>query len=263
METGFLNSAQNRILSTLTLLMVVVALASYAILNFTKIDFVNPMPATISVSGEGEVLAVPDIGQFSFSVTAEGEDASAAQAESGTKINAILAYLRDQGIEEKDIKTQNYNLYPRWRYEERVCPFGSYCPGGERVQDGFEVSQTVTVKVRDTKEAGAIIAGIGERGATNISSLNFTIDDISAVRSEAQAKAIEDAQQKAEVLARQLGVRVVRLVSYYEENGNYYEPYARSVLSLDSADEGGFGGAETPVGEESTKVRVNVTYEVR
>lgn len=262
MEKGFFQSAQMQILGALTLLMVLVTLASYATLNFSKVEFLDPTPASISVTGEGEILAVPDIGQFSFSVMAEAEDVSTAQAESGTKINAILAYLAEQGIEEKDIKTQNYNLFPRWRYEERVCPIGSYCPGGERVQDGFEVSQTISVKVRDTALAGEIIAGVGERGATNISNLNFTIDDIEKVRAEARSKAIEDAQQKAGVLAEQLGVRVVRLASYYEQNGNYYEPFAR-ISNQEMAEDKGFGGADTPVGEESTKVRVNLTYEIQ
>ena len=69
-----------------------------------KVDFINPTPATISVAGEGEVLAVPDIGEFSFSVEASADDVTVAQEESGTKVNAILAYLAEQGIAETDIK---------------------------------------------------------------------------------------------------------------------------------------------------------------
>lgn len=265
MNEGFFNTKQMRLLGGLTLLMALIAMGSYATLNFEKVGFLNPVPATISVSGEGEVFAPADIGQFSFSVNAEGESASEAQEESGTKINDIIAYLKEQGIEDKDIKTQNYNLYPKWRYEERVCAFNSYCPPGERVQDGFEATQSVTVRVRDTKMAGAIVAGVGERGATNISGLNFTIDDVETLREEARALAIEDAKTKAQVLAEQLGVSVVRLASYYENGGGYPEPYyfEAKAMAMDSAEEGGFGGAEMPVGENSTKVTVNVTYEVR
>lgn len=246
------------------MLMVLIALGSYASLNFAKIKHVDPMPATISVAGEGEVLAVTDIGQFSFSVTAEGEDAPSAQEASGEKINAILTYLKEQGIEDKDIKTQNYNMYPKYRYEERICPAGSYCPPGERVPDGFEVTQSIIVKVRKTNQAPSIIAGVGERGATNISGLSFTIDDEEVLRDEARVKAIADAKEKAAALAEQLGVRLVRLASYYEESG-YYEPYAVRTMAFDMAEEAavGFGGAELPMGEESTIVRVNVTFEVR
>lgn len=255
---------QMRFLVGLLMLMGIIALGSYARLNFEEAKFANPMPATISVAGEGEVLAVPDIGRFSFSVTAEAETAAAAQAAMGGKVNTIVGYLREQGIEDKDIKVENYNLYPKWRYEERVCAFGvSYCPPGERVQDGFEVTESVAVKVRDTAKAPDIIGGVGERGATNISNLDFTVDDTNALKAEARQKAIANAQEKAAVLAQQLGVRVVRLASYYEESG-YYEPYARN-MAYDIAEEsmGLGGGAELPVGEDSTTVRVNVTFEVR
>lgn len=258
------DSKQGQVLGLLLIFMTVVALGSYAMLNFEKMDYVDPTIPTISVTGEGEVLAVPDIGRFSFSVTAEGDEASVAQEASGTKINDILAYLREQGVEEKDIKVEYYNLYPKYRYEERVCALGSYCPPGEQVPDGFEVTQQVSVKVRDTKKAPTLITGAGERGATNISSLNFTIDDIEALRDEARAKAITDAQEKATVLAGQLGVRVVKFVSYYEDGGYDMPMYRANAMSVDMAkEESAFGGAELPVGEESTKVRVTVTYEVQ
>jgi hypothetical protein len=260
----FFASSSNRILAALLLLMVIIALGSYASLNFAKLTHVDPTPATISVSGEGEVFAVPDIGQFSFAVQAEGEDAAAAQEASGTVMNDIIAYLGEAGVAEEDIKTTGYNLYPRWTYEERICPVGSYCPPGERVQDGFEVNQHVEVKVRDTDAAGQLIAGVGERGATNISSLQFTVDDDEAVQAEARAEAIADAQEKARELASQLGVRIVGIDGFYEESG-YGMPYAetRMMATMDSADEGGFGGASIPTGEQQTVVRVNVVYQVQ
>jgi len=171
--------------------------------------------------------------------------------------------LTGEGIEEKDIKTQNYNLYPKWRWEERVCPAGSYCPG-EQVQDGFEVSQTVTVKVRETSRSGEIISGVGERGATNISNLSFTVDDTDKLRGEAREMAITDAKEKADKLAEQLGVEIVRITGYYENGGGFYEPYYEArAMNLDAAEEAGFGGAKMPVGEQETMVTVNVTYEVK
>ncbi|MCA9356659.1 SIMPL domain-containing protein [Candidatus Nomurabacteria bacterium] len=263
MEGGFFNTIQMRILGALTLLMVIIALGSYASLNFKQAEFVDPMPATISVTGKGEVLAVPDIGRFSFSVNADGETAKVAKEQSGTKMNDIITYLKAQGIDEKDIKTQNYSLNPKYRYEERVCGFNSYCPPGERVEDGFSVNQTVSVKVRDIDKAGEIISGVGDKGATNIDSLEFTVDDVDAVKAESLAEAIKDAQTKAKVLAGDLGVRVVRLVSYYEETGPVYAQYAESkVMAMDSAG-GEFSGPELPVGEQSVTAQVNVTFEVR
>lgn len=259
---SFFSSGPGRLLGSLLLFMLVLALGSYAQVNFEKVQHLDPDPARITVTGEGEVLAVPDIGKFSFSVTAEAADAQAAQEASGTKVNDILAYLREQGIAETDIKVEYYNLYPRYRWEERVCPAGSYCPPGERVQDGFEVTQSVSVKIRETAKAPGIIAGVGEHGATNISNLSFTVDDTDALRAEARALAITDAQEQAAVLARQLGVRLVRLAGFNEYGDQpMYDTYLRSA-AMETAEGAGFGGAELPVGEESTVVRVNLTYEV-
>lgn len=263
MQNGLFHTGPMRVLVALTLLMVIIALGSYATLNFTQVDFLNPSPAVISVSGEGEVTAVPDIGQFSFSVNAEGEDVVLVQEESGAKINAILAYLAEQGIEDKDVKTQNYNLYPRWRYEERLCEGFGYCPPGKQVQDGFEVNQTVSVKVRDTQTAGTIIAGVGERGATNISGLNFTIDDPEALQAEARALAIADAQEQAVLLAKQLNVRVVRIVNFSEDGRGYYpQPFETKAMAFDMAEESASVTPDLPVGEQTTRAQVSITYQV-
>jgi len=264
MEKGIFNSPQMRILGALVMLMVLIALSSYAALNFEKIKYTNPMPASITVTGKGEVSAVPDIGQFSFTVEANGADASTAQSLSGTKINDIIAYLTEQGIEKKDIKTQDYNLFPKYRYEERFCAGNSYCPPTEPIPDGFTVSQTVTVKVRAIDSAGNIIGGVGDKGATNISGLSFTIDDPEALQAEARALAIKDAQEKAVALANNLNVRVVKLVGYYEDSGMYQPYYMDAKMESMGGDSvSAMPSPELPVGEQDTTIQVNVTYEVK
>lgn len=253
-----------RVLAGLIIFMVFLALASYASLNFERMKHLDNMPATISVTGEGEVLAVPDIGQFTFSVSAKADTAEAAQEQSGTAINEIIAFLTESGVAETDIKTTNYNQYPQYRWEEQICLPGTFCGPGERVADGFEVNQSVQVKVRETDNASSIITGVGERGATNISGLNFVIDDTDTLKDEARAAAIADAKAKASVLAKELNVRIVRLSGYYEEDSHYYEPepYQVRTMSFDAA-ESGFGGAELPMGEDKTTARVTIIYEVR
>lgn len=267
MEGGIIQNKQMKILLSLAVFMAIVMMGSFATLNFEKVGFLNPSPAVITVSGTGEVIAIPDIGQFTFSVMAEGEDASAVQEESGVKINQIITYLKEQGIEDKDIKTSSYNLYPKWNYRERICPVNSYCPPGERYQDGFTVNQSVSVKLRDTNTAGEIIAGVGERGATDISGLDFTIDDIETLQDEARAKAIEDAKSQADVLANQLGVKIVRLVNFSEGSNRGFYPMMETKVAafdMDMVEESmGFGGADIPTGEQATVANVTLTYQVK
>lgn len=217
---------------------------------------------TITISGEGEVFAVPDIATFSVSVQERADEVEPAQSAAAEKSNAIIAYLREQGIEERDIRTTGYDVYPRYEWREESCPIGVRCPGGTQVLLGYEVSQTITVKVRDTEQAGAILSGVGSRGASNVSGLSFTIDDEDALNAEARAQAIEDARDKANELARQLNVRIVRIVGFHED-GAYkaYPAYGRAMEAGDMMVQS--SAPQLPMGENTIYSNVTVTYEIR
>ena len=261
---SFFSKKINQILGSLVLFMLVLALGFYSQYISKKAEYPNMGPATISVAGEGEMTAVPDIGEFSFSVTSKGENANTAQEGSAEKVNAILAFLEENEVEEKDIKTENYNLYPKYRYEQKTCIAGQFCPR-EQVEDGFEVTQTVRVKVRDIDESGTLISGVGDLGATNISSLQFTIDDTDNLKEEARALAIADAKEKAKVLAEDLGVRLVKIVGYHENNRTSY-PQAYGGVMMAKAEEMDMAydeSASLPAGENTIKSVVNITYQVK
>jgi uncharacterized protein len=259
----YFNQSYVRALVALVLLCLIFALGAYAQATLKHASYGPMGPTTISVSGEGEVFATPDIGEFSFSVRAEGADATTAQRDSATAINAIYGYLKDEGVEEKDIKTEGYNLWPKYRFEERICVSGSFCPPGNQVLDGYEVTQTIRVKVRNLDGAPALISGVGEKGATDISNLNFTIDDESLLIAEARTTAIADAQAKATATADALGVKLVKMVGYYEDSGQKGIPYGlggmeRSVM-MDMAE----SAPALPVGENTIRQHVTLIYEIR
>lgn len=218
---------------------------------------------TISVSGQGEAFAVPDIATFTVGVTEEAETVEEAQTAATEKINNIIDALEEEGIEERDIQTTNYNVYPRYEYQQNTAEPGFRPPEGQRVLVGFEVSQSLRVKVRDTESAGQILSRVGSLGATNVSGLSFTIDDEDAIKREAREKAITDAKEKAQQLADDLEVGLVRIVGFNESGGGYPEPMYRATL--DSAV--GMGGAESapqlPTGENKVTSNVNLVYEIR
>lgn len=228
----------------------------------------------ISVSGTGEVYATPDIAEVSFDVVVEKDTVAAAQEEATQKINATLAFLKDQDIAERDIKTTNYSSNPRyeWRSEAAPVPAGNgtagvsypvYNGGDTRVLVGYEVRQSVTVKIRDTEKVGAVVAGLGELSVTNMYGPNFTIDDEDALTREARKEAIDDAEAKAKELAKDLGVKLVRIVSFSESGGPYY-PYYRGMemIATDSA-EAPKATPEIPAGENKISSYVTITYEIR
>jgi len=264
-SNSFLSKGYVQALLTVILVGVVLALGAYAHLTLKQARGTYTGDTTISVNGMGEIFAKPDIGQFSFSVLADAATASEAQEASAASINAILAYLTEAGVADTDVKTDYYNLNPKYRYEERACPFNTYCPPGEAIIDGYQVSQNVSVKVRNLESAGDLISGVGERGATNISGLNFTIDDESELKAEAREKAIADAKKKAEQLASDLGMSINRIVGFYEQEGGYYPMYDMKSYGMDMAmSESAMGSAPSlPAGENTITSNVTLTFELR
>ena len=219
---------------------------------------------TITVNGEGEVFAVPDTATFSVTVQNTAKDVTTAQDASTKQGNDIIAYLKSESVAEKDIQTTDYSVNPQYEWIQSACPQGSYCPGGKQVLTGYQVSQTLSVKVRDTKKAGALLSGVGSRGASQVSGLSFVIDKEDSLKDEARDKAITQAKGKAEVLAKSLGVSLVRVVGFSEGGGGGPIYYAKAAMGL------GMGGdsmsspaPEIAVGQNKIVSNVSVTYEIR
>jgi uncharacterized protein YggE len=217
---------------------------------------------TIVVSGHGENVAVPDIATFTFAVVSDKITVADAQADATAKANAVTTYLKGAGIDAKDIQTTDYSVQPQYDYINQACTNG-FCPGGKQVLRGYEVRQTTTIKVRDIAKAGDLLAGVGGKGATEVSGLNFTFDDPTAVQTGARDKAIADAKQKAEVLAKQLGVSLVRVVAFNESSGGGYpRPLSYSTAAGNQAKDAAVA-PEISVGQNKVTDDVSVTYEIR
>lgn len=227
--------------------------------------------STIMVSGSGEAFAIPDIASFSFSVTEVGKTVEVAQGLLDTKINKALAVLREGGIEEKDIKTTGYNVYPKYEWNNTPCqvaPAGAEimlypCNNGKNVLVGYEVSQSITVKVRDVKKVGDLVSNIGKTNVSNISGVEFTVDDREKYVAEAREEAIAEAKAKAKVLADQLGVRLGKIL-YYNENGGYpFYGEGRGGGDMMAVSSVAPVKAELPQGETKITSEITITYEIK
>lgn len=214
----------------------------------------------ISVSGTGTVTAIPDVATISFSVSEEAQTVALAQEESSQKINTALALLKDSvGIDESDIKTTSYNAYPKFSYTpcyERYCP-----PINEQIV-GYTVSQSVEVKVRDLEKVSAVLSSLGEAGVANLSGPSFTVDDMDSLRAEARDAAVKDAHEKARMLSKSLGVRLVRVIGFWENEPSY--PYYRMEgYGGDMAVSSAAPAPQLPPGENEIMVSISVSYEIR
>ena len=252
---------------------VVVGIVLFAYIAWSYVDAFSKsiQPSSFrsfSVSGEGEVVAIPDVAQFTFQViTQGGTNIADLQTQNVEKTNNAIAFVKAQGVEEKDIKTQNFNLDPRYQYYN--CSPRSLggeveaCPPPEIT--GYTITQTVQVKVRKENFAkiGAIVSGVVENGANSVSQLSFIIDNPDEDESRARAQAIEKAREKAKAVAKAGGFSVGRLLSIQEGGSPIYYPMYEKALDY------GMGGAPlatpTPTiepGSQEVKVFVTLVYEI-
>lgn len=206
---------------------------------------------TITISGEGEVTAIPDIAEVSLGVETQNSNVAAAQTENTAKMNSLIVQLKGLDIVEEDIKTTNYSIYPRYDY-----------PDGSQVLRGYIVSQNVTVKIRDLDKIADVLGLAGQAGVNQLGGLSFTIDEQEDLKQNAREKALANAKAKAETLADIAGVKLGRLVSFSESGNDYYP---QPVYFGEQRAYGLGGGDSAPSvepGSQDIIVYVTVTYEV-
>ena len=246
----------------LTIFLVIISIKELKSIGHVGKD--APVYNSISVNGKGEAVSIPDVATFSFGVTETAKTVAEAQSKATDKTNAALKAVRDAGIADKDIKTISYSINPHYEYQDGVCTTG-YCKPGKSVLTGYEVSQSIQVKIRDLAKAGAIFTSIGALDVQNVNGLSFSIDDIEKVKADARAKAIDNAKAKADELARQLGVRIVRITSFYDSSDSqpYYgrgEAMSADVMSIKAMPA---AASQVPMGEDKITSNVTITYEIK
>jgi len=230
---------------------------------------------TISFSGEGKIFAVPDIAAVSFSIVTEAKTSKEAQDQNSEKSKEIVRFLKEQKIEDEDIKTTGYNVYPQYSYprpllrqgsEGQTVPLGvesitypEYYPSNPKIT-GYQVNQSFEVKVRDLEKVSAVLDGLVTTGANQVINLGFQVDNEEELKEQAREIAIKDAKEKANKLKKQLDIHLGKIVSYNE--GGYYPVYFKAE-ALDSRGGVGGGGPEVPVGENEIVVNVTITYQIR
>lgn len=205
----------------------------------------------ITVQGSGKIFATPNVARYTVSVqTGPQATAEAALNQLSQRINAVIASVKAAKVAEKDISTTNLAVNPIYDFTE-----------GRQTLRGFEASQSIEITIRDLDAIGTILAGTVSEGANQAGGLRFEVDDLEKVRLEAQTKAIEDARQKAEQLAKTLGVGLGR-VKTFTATGGETQPllgFARAeALPIDAG-----GAPDVPIGTQEMSATVSITYELR
>ena len=209
---------------------------------------VRPEQGTVTFSGTGEIFAKPDLVTTSFSVLTQAKTVAEALSGNTQKMNAVVDFMKSQGVAEKDLKTTNFNIFPRYEYQK-----------GKSVLVGYEVDQSLEVKIRDLSKIGQILQGGADAGANQVGDLNFTVDKADELKSQARLLAIGQAKAKAKELTSQLGVKLGKITNF-SENGGF-----PIIFGMSKAMSEGMGGGAPQIqtGENKIEVTVSITYEIR
>lgn len=219
--------------------------------NIKKFDFIghaDKMERTLLINGYGKANGSNDIAVTTIGYSNTDKDVAKAQLENKQVMDKILADLKTMGVTDKDLQS-SYTIYPDYNYTEEK---------GQELK-GYRVSNQLTVKIRDLSKVSVVLGLAGKYGATDVSGLNFTIDDPENLKNQARVKALEDAQLKAVKMAAALGVRLGGVISFNEWDASSGGPYP--VYSMMGAEKDG-GGPGVASGSQDVAMNVSITYEI-
>ena len=179
----------------------------------------------IRVSGTGTVSVEPDVAILQVGVEVFAGKVSIARSEASKAMDSVVTILKKEGVEEKDIQTTKFNIYPRYDYEE-VTVNGKRI--GTQVLTGYTVNNTVKAKIYEIDKVGDIIDKSADAGGdyVRINGVDFTVDDPSPYQTEIRKMAVENAVEKAQDYALLTDVELGPVIELNEMNsGSLHSPY--------------------------------------
>lgn len=204
---------------------------------------------TLTVTAEGRVTRTPDVAEVSGGVVTSAPTAAAAMAENAARMNAVVAAVRKAGIADRDVQTSGLSLAPQYRYDNNVPP----------VLIGYQVTNTVALRIRKLADTGRLLDTLVGVGANQINGPTFRFDDSDKALDEARAQAVATARGRADLYARAAGMKVRRIVTIAESGGEIPGPRPLMMAKAMAAD-----AAPTPVapGEVALGISVTMTFEL-
>ena len=197
----------------------------------------------LDVNATGEVTRVPDVAVISAGVVTRQATASAAIQDAAARMERVRAALKRAGVDDRDIQTSNVSLNPEYRYVENQPP----------QLTGYTATNQLSARFRDIRGSGRILDALVGEGANQINGPNLVVDKPEAALDEARTKAVAAGRARAELYARSLGMRVVRVVSVSESGGYAVPPPMPMAMQSRAA-----GDAETRIDPGVQKLQVNL-----
>ena len=207
-------------------------------------------PRLMTVDGQVQVSATPDVAYISIGVHTEDPDAAAAVASNSAQAQRVMDALTAKGIDAKDLQTTNFSIYPQDEYDLE----------GKKTGTRFVVDNTVYVTLRDLTKVGEVLGAAVEAGANSIYGITFDVADKTSLLAGARDQAIAEARKQAEEMAKAAGVSLgaVQSINFY--NNIPVPMYDSKVVRAE-----GVGGGAPPIsaGQLTFSVNVTLTFEIK
>ena len=224
-------------------------------------NIINEGEHTISFTAEGKVLAKPDIAKITFYVINQGEKAETVQKENNERMQEAVSFVKNQGVDEDDIRTVRYNLNPEYDYTWCKKPGDKPYPSCPPKIIGYKLDQGIEVKIRDFDKIDTIVGGLSEKGVNQISNVSFVIDDTENYKNEARILALDKVEKRAKLLAQKSSIKLGKIIDISEGQGIYpvFREAKMEAVGV-SSDE-----IEAPIepGTQEITVTLTVTYKLR
>ena len=221
--------------------------AVFAATLLTTPALADDFPSAITVSGEANISAAPDLAQIDAGVANDAKTAKEASDANNAAMGKVLLALKGAGIAEKDYQTSRLSLQPQ---------YGQNKSTGASPVVGFRASNRVTVKIRDVTKVATIIDTLVGAGANDIGNISFEVTQASKLLDDAREQAVVDARRKADIYAKAAGVTLGEPISISEEGAAV--PVFRSKVAAPMA-----AGAPVAQGEETLSVSVSVSWAIK
>jgi uncharacterized protein YggE len=206
-----------------------------------------PPPRLIALTGHGEVRAEPDMAMVMIGVLTQAPSARDAVTGNNASMEKVIASLRSAGIADKDVQTANFSVNPRYDDQDNGSP----------KLIGYDVSNTVTVIVRNLAKLGGVLDNVVSEGSNQINGITFDIAKRDPLEDEARKLAVADARRKAEIYAAAAGIKLGRIMSVSE--GMVQPPVPVYRAAMKAADSGAVPIAR---GEQTLAIDVNIAWEI-
>lgn len=219
---------RSKVITSVLLVLSLLVVSAPIMLNrvTVKAASVDSAANTITSTGEGKITVTPDVAYVNLGVISEGKNLSNTKKDNATKMAKIMTSLKDLGIKEKDIKTVEYSVNPKYTYNEKT---------GASSINGYTVSNTVQVTVVDIDKTDNLLDKVVESGSNNINGIIFGVKDEASIYNQALELAVKDAKAKATAMGKGLGITNITPSKITEVSSPSYMYDTKMEASYDSA----------------------------